>query len=162
MKTYYHGTVSLYLPSIEKDGLHVVGSNRYRAFGLDPIFHLPTRKMPLRDGVYVTDKKEWAIKFAQYKAVWLQALPGIVAMGERDDDQSFGLLKIGKSKPIRTDPILLTLELPEDIARSLKVDREAGESIGAMWYPGTIAPRYIASIEPVPAKPLYQTATMLL
>lgn len=140
----YHGTVEAFLPSIERGGLKYTPEHSFEgAHYADPEFGLEPEPMRMKRGVYVTTNEQTAIAFAQYKAVWLCAPAGLVMMGEKGDN-SFHIFKMkDEGKPIFTKPVVLTLDLPEDI--KLEPDEDSGRD-EMFWLPEAIPPSAIKAI----------------
>lgn len=144
----YHGTASTYLPSIEKLGLIPSPQNSFKV--LDPESLAPNP--PTELAVYLTDSKEIAEKFARLRASYLRAKPGhIVAEHPKDLDaiqMVFYKDPHGPAPAPNAKPVVLSVDVPQDVARGLN-DDEYTQSFdgGAFWYPGTIPPSAIVKID---------------
>lgn len=143
----YHGTVAEYLPAILKEGLipRNDSKNVHTLWG-DSIEDRPP-------SVYLSTDQKTAELFAAVKADWLSSSQfGLISVGLNVDihgpgkGEGFVVIKPEDQPIIKTKPVLLTLEIPENW--HLSKDRSYGYG-PAKFIRKPIPPNFIISHEEV-------------
>lgn len=138
MKTWFHGTCDIWLPSIEKVGLKPMHENAWRVT-FDGVFYDPYRDDD-NGFVFLSSERFIARNYAKAKAHYLATKPG----------EDFALFPFAFSQTgvkdegspvIKAKPILLVILLPEDA--ELTSDPH---SANAMRFHGTIQPSAIQRV----------------
>lgn len=160
LKTYYHGTVQAFLADIKKRGLIPMASHSWKIR-----FDHEGEMIPNPDvgsGVYLTDKKEHAERYAQTRADYFQRNPGECfemygpMYGVPDSKDSGVFLSKNETAPVlHTVPLLLTLELDSSKFHLQEdpEDRDNGSYVCQLPIPASA----ISEITKLPAK--YSTDT---
>jgi len=137
----YHGTASPYLPSIREFGLNPSEASKYT-------FRLETadgKANPYtQHAVYLTTSLDTAKTFAELRAEYVRAQPG-----EHIADAYNGFFWKDEAAPDAlpdAQPVVLELDVPEDIAKKLHADEAASERFEAFWYKGVIPATAIKEI----------------
>jgi hypothetical protein len=133
----YHGTVEAYMASIEGEGLKPEPKHSYKAKQL-----FSGKVFNIEDGVYLTTNKKVAMAFAETKAIYLRTAPGELVVSY------FFFWKDAKaeSRIVDTPPVVLTVDLPHNLASQLVEDDEASD-YAAYWCPCVIPPQFISKVE---------------
>jgi len=136
----YHGTASTYLPSIEKVGLVPTTPDRVFDIEVDSGAGNPYTE----HAVYLTTDLNVAKMFAELRAAYLRATPGAHI------SEAYGGMfwkAPTAPKPVSdANPIVLALDVPENIAAKLHRDDASPDQYQAFWYPGIIPATAIKDI----------------
>jgi hypothetical protein len=144
----YHGTATPYLPSIILSGLKPQPGKNFKVIDVDSL----TANAPTELGVYLTDSREIAEKFARLRASYLKAKPRhIVAEYPNRHDISQMVYYKSPSGPapiVDAKPIVLEVQVSPDVAKQLNEDEQTQLfGGGAFWYPGVIPPSAIVKVD---------------
>lgn len=117
LKTYYHGTVTAFLPEIEKQGLRPTAKHTWKIH-FDRVGELqsPDDGMPIVEGVYMTADRHHAEAYAQTRADYFQRKPGsCFAFFQFPENKKLGdylyLSKDADAPVLHTHPVLLILSI---------------------------------------------------
>lgn len=128
----YHGTVDAFLPAIQSEGLKYTPKHSFKMHGF-------FRDLKIEHGVYVSTTKQGAQMMALIKAIYLKSPDGSYIPGTIDGDWKDSSLQID------TQPVIVTLELPDDW--NLKRDKEWADRETGWISPNPIPPEYIIKTE---------------
>ena len=137
----FHGTVDLFLPSINKYGLRPMAHNAWRVAWADCGDEL--RDCEKVDAVYLTASERHAIEYAETRVRYFAAKPG--DKFPMFDCPDFFLVKDKDTEVEKVKPVLLVIEI-EDGDRHLEDDPH---DCGAKRFVGCIPPAKIVEIRPL-------------
>lgn len=132
INTYYHGTVSAFLPEIKKNGLRPEAQHTWRIhFDHSGELISPSEGMPILTGVYVTPDRHHAEAYAQTRADYFQRKPGecfsFFEFPENIKQGDYLFISKDEDAPVlHTHPILLTVQLDSDTLERDPNDTEFG------------------------------------
>lgn len=150
LKTFYHGTVTAFLPEIEKGGLRITAKHAWKIhFEHFGELVAPNDGEPDIPGVYVTKDKHHAIAYAQTRADYFQRDPGkcfafFEFPANRENGDYLFLSKDADAPVKHTHPVLLTLSID---TTAVKLEKDPNDTDYGLVCRHTIPASAISKVE---------------